>query len=175
MEQNHEGFGRTVHGEAREQERVLYFAYGSCMSDVDFLRTVPEFDRVGSAVLPDYRVAFTVHADSRNGGVADIVPAAGETVEGVLYEFPACHLPLLDEREGVAEGMYRRFEVEVVANGRPVRVQTYEVVNKAPEELAPSQSYRDIILHGSDLATPAYVEKLTHHMDTLRSAQSKTD
>jgi cation transport regulator ChaC len=127
---------------------VLYFAYGSCMDEVDFKRTISEFKTMGSATLKDYRLAFTLYGESRAGGVADVIPCEGEEVQGVLYEFPKELLPNLDQREGVHSGMYERIEVEVEHQGETMQVYTYQVINKTEDELAPSQHYLQLILNG---------------------------
>ncbi len=153
-----------------ESETVYYFAYGSCMSPQDFARTVPDFNIVGRAVLPGYRLAFTHYSEGRMGGVADVVEAPDEEVEGVLYQFPSAYLERLDDREGVSEGFYRRMEVTVQMDGSEQTAWTYTVVDKAPEEIAPSGLYRDIILDGAQLLSASYNERITRHMASLQAA-----
>lgn len=160
---------------SNDPKLITYFAYGSCMGTADFRRTVPEFTRIGRALLPDYRVAFTKHATSRNGGVADIIPAPGHLMEGVLFQFPETHLPALDQREGVHTNMYRRIQIELLHEGQALTAYTYEVVDKAEEEIAPSTLYRDLLLAGGDVLSPEYMDKLRDHMDDLRQEQNKTD
>ncbi|HEU4964289.1 MAG TPA: gamma-glutamylcyclotransferase family protein [Bacilli bacterium] len=154
---------------------VMYFAYGSCMGARDFRRTVPEFQRLGKAMLPDFRVGFTLDAEARRGGVADIVPEPGEVMEGVLFEFPEKYLPLLDEREGTHIGHYRRREVILLHEGKAVTAWTYEVVDKAAEEIAPSVLYRDLLMEARDVLSHEYMEKLWAHMEKLRADQGKTE
>jgi cation transport regulator ChaC len=127
---------------------IYYFAYGSCMDELDFKRTVGEFQTLGRAILPDYRLIFSLYGESRRGGVADVIPAKGEQVEGVLYTFDEKFLPLLDEREGVHAGNYERIEVAVWYEGERLTVYTYQVVDKAAEEIAPSLYYMGLILSG---------------------------
>jgi len=151
-----------------DEELVPYFAYGSCMSSIDFARTVPDFEVMGMAELPDFEVAFTRYGASRKGGVADIVPLQGHLMEGVLYRFPQRFLKALDKREGVPSRVYERVSVDVRYDGMKVPVWTYTVVEKAEEEIPPSQLYRDIIMEGAEeVLSEAYRERLREKMDRL--------
>jgi cation transport regulator ChaC len=137
---------------------VHYFAYGSCMDEQDFKRTVEEFTTLGSATLKDYRLSFSLYGHSRAGGVADVVHSPGEEVQGVLYEFPDEWLNNLDLREGVPDQMYERIGVEVEHKGELVSAYTYQVVNKAKKELTPNEAYVQLMLNGMDkYATKAYL------------------
>jgi cation transport regulator ChaC len=147
---------------------VLYFAYGSCMDEVDFKRTISEFKTMGSATLKDYRLAFTLYGESRAGGVADVITCVGEEVQGVLYELPIELLPNLDQREGVHSGMYERIQVEVEHQGETMQVYTYQVINKAEDELAPSQHYLQLILNGMNkFAEDTHQKRFEERVDQL--------
>jgi len=127
---------------------VLYFAYGSCMDEIDFKRTVGEFKTLGSATLMNYRLAFSLYGKSRGGGVADVIPSAGEEVQGVLYSFDSKWLEHLDEREGVPDKVYERIEVEVSHNGKNIKCYTYQVVEKEDQEIAPALPYLQLMRNG---------------------------
>lgn len=127
---------------------IHYFAYGSCMDEQDFKRTVEEFETLGTATLRDYRLGFSLYTEGRAGGVADVIPCEGEEVQGVLYTFPRKHLVDLDRREGVHTGSYERIELEVEHQGKKIKVFTYQVVSKAEKEIAPSQHYFELIMNG---------------------------
>ena len=125
----------------------LYFAYGSCMNLKDIRRTTPaEF--VSAATLFDYRLAFTRYSSGRKGGVADVVKASGDYVEGVLFKIH--DLKALDIREG-APYCYKRRKVKVLVHDSEtfVNVWTYEVVNKEPYEIEPSAYYKKLIEEGA--------------------------
>lgn len=139
---------------------VHYFAYGSCMDETDFRRTVPEFHICGRALLPDYRLVFSKFGSGRQGGVADIIPAKGDQVQGVLYLFDEIFLPELDLREGVAEGMYERIEIDVLIRGCRQRAYTYQIIDKEAKEVKPSAAYARLIWNGmSRFATPDYQQR----------------
>ncbi|MFC7441356.1 gamma-glutamylcyclotransferase family protein [Laceyella putida] len=140
-----------------------YFAYGSCMDEHSFKGTVGagNYSVLGVASLPDYRLAFTLYSEHRQGGVADIVAAKGERVEGVLYLLHPDALPDLDKREGVDIGHYRRIRVKVWHQGSLVEAETYTVVNKASEEIKPSEAYLKLIYNGAvGQLSPAYRRRL---------------
>jgi cation transport regulator ChaC len=152
-------------------EDVLYFAYGSCMSG-DFSRTVPEFEILGRGILHDYRLGFTLYAEGRQGGVADIVRNLGGVVEGVLYKFPQRYLADLDQREGVHKHMYRRIRVPVEIDGDIQWAWTYEVIEKAEHEIAPSDLYAKLVLDGAkEFLSEAYVARLSHHIEKLQQSR----
>lgn len=142
---------------------MLYFAYGSCMDRESFSMTVGKgnFEILGAAILPDYRMAFNLYSDSRKGGVADVVPSPGDRMEGVLYRLKPEALPPLDEREGVHLGRYQRMNVNVHWQGRAIQAMTYTVVEKHPEEIPPSIDYAQLIYNGAlQQLSDAYRKKL---------------
>lgn len=137
----------------------LYFAYGSCMNLNDLTRSGIEATFVDTAVVINYRLAFSRYSYYRKGGVADIVKAKRKMVEGVLFEVP--NFKTLDLREG-APWVYRRIRVRVYP--RKSRgwkwAWTYEVVNKASVEFAPSKEYADIIREGAQVLSVEYQKEL---------------
>ena len=156
-----------------ESTQVLYFAYGSCMGS-DFQNTVPEFQRIGRAVLKGYRLAFTHFSRNRMGGVADIVPDKKSHVEGVLYEFDEEFLFDLDVREGVPYNVYRRIEVVVETARGPLEAFTYEVVDKSVHEVAPSIEYAELVLQSAALhVDPSYLTQLRSHIRNLQLASGQ--
>jgi len=150
----------------------FYFAYGSCMNVPDLLRSGVGAIQQGTVVLKNYRLTFSRYSYSRGGGVADIVKQRGEFVEGILYWVP--NLTALDVREG-APYVYRRKRVRVhlTDGGEPMTVWTYEVVDKAMIEYAPSRHYALLIWEGARILSPAYREKLKQIL--LREERVKND
>jgi gamma-glutamylcyclotransferase (GGCT)/AIG2-like uncharacterized protein YtfP len=105
---------------------------------------------VGPARLDGFRLLFLRRSVRWKAGAADVVPDDGAATWGALYELSAADLDALDRKEFAAQGGYRRREVEVVSNGRRHRAVTYEVVEKAPHELAPKQEYVDLLVRGAE-------------------------
>lgn len=134
----------------------------------DFRRTIPEAEAVGTAVLKNYRLAFTAYSYSRRGGVADIERSKGSWVEGVLYELSAEEFERLDTREG-APVFYKRKRVRVEKfDGSLVWATTYEVVQKSVEEWWPSREYVLVIWEGARLLSLSYRKQLKENLLRVR-------
>jgi gamma-glutamylcyclotransferase len=126
---------------------VLYFAYGTNMAPEEIDAWCPGAQFLGAARLDDYRFAVTRRSIRWGGGAADVVPAAGRSVWGALYELTDEALTKLDAKEG--EGFaYRRIEVEPVAEGRSRRAVAYEVIDKLPD-LACKPDYASVLLRAA--------------------------
>jgi gamma-glutamylcyclotransferase (GGCT)/AIG2-like uncharacterized protein YtfP len=156
----------------KDQETWLpYFAYGSCMNTESFSKDVPEFKVIGRAMLPNFRVGFTRKSIKWGAGVADIVYEPNHSTEGLLYLVPQSLLDSLDRREGAGKmyrcPAYQRKEIIVEIDGIKIKALTYEVVNKADKEIAPSEEYKRTILEGTELLSKSYVKSLQDHMTQL--------
>ncbi|MDX2258838.1 MAG: gamma-glutamylcyclotransferase family protein [Hyphomicrobiaceae bacterium] len=91
--------------------RPLYFAYGSNMSPRQMARRCPGARAIGRASLAGWRFIINTR------GAANIVPSRqtpAAYVAGVLWRIDVAHIVLLDQWEGVADGIYRRLLVTVV-------------------------------------------------------------
>jgi gamma-glutamylcyclotransferase (GGCT)/AIG2-like uncharacterized protein YtfP len=136
--------------------KELYFAYGSNLNRADLhkwcvdrdLLTL-ELNQVGIAELPDHKLAFSVHSQSRNGGVLDIRESIGRCVEGVLFEVTQEQLSILDRKEG-APNFYQRIKVTVIdSNGNLVQAITYRVnPDNAGSYVQPSEDYLEVVKAG---------------------------
>jgi gamma-glutamylcyclotransferase len=126
---------------------TLYFAYGSNMSSRQIACWCPSPVALGAAELPDHRLAFLRRSIRWQGGAADIVPAPGESVWGVLWELPL-GLGELDAKEA-AGAAYRRRSAEVLLEGEPRAAVVYEVIRKEPDEVAPRPEYIAEMLAGA--------------------------
>jgi gamma-glutamylcyclotransferase len=119
----------------------LYFAYGSNMSPAVMADWCPDHSCLGPARLADHRLAFLRRSIRWQAGAADVVPAPGEEVWGVLYELGPAGLDLLDEKEGGGWAYLRReVEVELPDGSRRAAV-TYVVAEKEPREVPPRADY----------------------------------
>jgi len=126
-----------------------YFAYGSNMASSQMADRCPGAVCLGVVRLPDYRLAFDAWSNRRGGLVADVLPAPGSEVWGVLWEVTEAHAEALDRYEGVANGQYRRSIVRVEsADGGEVEAFAYVICD--PGEDGPTtDAYRDILLEGA--------------------------
>ena len=125
----------------------MYFAYGSNMSSSVVGERVSGARFQAVACLHEHRLAFTRHSERRGGGVADILPSQGFCLYGLLFTMPLLGLESLDRAEG-APTTYRRTDVTCFVDDRAVQAVTYQVVDPAPHEFSPSDSYLGLLLAG---------------------------
>ncbi|MFS0883351.1 gamma-glutamylcyclotransferase family protein [Metabacillus niabensis] len=148
----------------------LYFAYGSCMNELDLSRTV-QAKTVGIARLNNYKLVFSRYSHTRKGGVADIVKVNGEYLEGVLFEVP--NFIKLDAREGHPTFYKRkRVKVLIIETGDYVWAYTYEIVRKEIEEVKPSREYCLLIWEGARVLSIDYRRKLKESLLKKRKRYS---
>ena len=139
---------------------IWYFAYASNISrtQVEQRAGAPGEERV--ARLDNYELNFDKVA--RGGtGQANLVPAEGKTVWGVLYRLSEQQLRALDRFEGVPEH-YRRSEVNVTdAQENKIGAQVY-LARKVRKGLKPDRGYLARIIQGAEEhALPAdYIAQL---------------
>jgi gamma-glutamylcyclotransferase (GGCT)/AIG2-like uncharacterized protein YtfP len=131
-----------------------YFAYGSNMARRIMDGVSPTARVVGIARLPDHRLAFTRRSTRSGTGVADVVPAPGETVWGVVYEVDGEDLAQLDRKEGLGRAYERHLaRVLMTANSGapegPQEVWIYTVLRKEPSEVPPAAGYVETIVRGA--------------------------
>ena len=106
-----------------------------------------EHRALGPAELRDHRLAFLRRSIRWQSGAADIVPAPGESVWGVLWELPF-GLDELDVKEAAGDA-YRRRVVEVRLGVRRHSAAAYEVIEKEAVEVPPTREYLDTMLAGA--------------------------
>ncbi|MCP4303380.1 MAG: gamma-glutamylcyclotransferase [bacterium] len=143
----------------------LYFAFGSNMSPVTLRDRGVAASPAGAALLRDHRLAFTLPSQRWTGRAADILPAPGGGVWGVLWEMAD------PEALDPFEMRYNRCEVEVLQfpMGRVSltrRAFTYMVKpeNRAADEAPPANEYLQRMVEGAiDAGLP------NHYTDFLRN------
>lgn len=140
----------------------LYFAYGSNLN-------LPHVDRFSQehgvspgqlvplfpAFLPDHHLVFSAWSDRWQGGVANIIPAVGHCVPGMIYQLQPGTWKLLDLKENSPQKYQRVEKLVLDLSGNLYPVQSYQIpVQAAEEHHAPSPEYFDTIdsaLHEWDL------------------------
>lgn len=130
---------------------TLYFAYGSNMSLDMMIQTCGEycFESLGSARLTGYRLAFNRESKRWGHGVADIVPMPENVMWGVLYRIDEYCLSQLNIKETLGRG-YDHLQINVLdRHGTTHNALTYTVINKLPQDIAPSWAYIQTILTGA--------------------------
>jgi len=124
-----------------------YFAYGSNMNWPQMQRRCPSAQFVCVARLVNYEFGITRHSRLRNCGTANVFPAHGKEVCGIVYDVNEADLVTLDSFE---DG-YRRELRPVYALGdgaQPLVVLIYvaEIETNVPRSNA---EYKRLILEGA--------------------------
>lgn len=136
---------------------MLYFAYGSNINWEQIKNRCPSAQFVCTAVLKDYRLAFTRSSKTRQCGVADVINEPGQVVWGVIYKISNDDVVKLDLSEGFRpdrrreENSYVREELCVYKEGneeKPVLVSIY-IANKQKKPPLPNDNYKQLILNGA--------------------------
>ncbi|WP_174613487.1 gamma-glutamylcyclotransferase [Virgibacillus ihumii] len=149
-----------------KRDKLLYFAYGSCLDDERFRSAGADhfFKHVfGSGVLNGFEFRFSVKTN--DGGKADIVENKAEDVEGKVYEIPAEALEYLYRREGVYNRIYRPAIVLVSIAGVLYQALTFIGIKKTVETAPTSLYATEIMRGGNDCFSNHYKEKLTRKLD----------
>jgi gamma-glutamylcyclotransferase (GGCT)/AIG2-like uncharacterized protein YtfP len=154
----------------KQDDHVLYFAYGSCMDQTRFIedKVLDYFQNIiGIGVLTNYTLRFTRKSRKDGLGRADIVEEGGY-VEGKIYRIPVKALEeYLYRREGAPKA-YRPTFVTINWNGKRVQALTFVVTNKM-EECAPPQWYEEEITRGAQgYLSEKYISKIKSHMNSLK-------
>jgi len=160
-----------------------YFAYGSNLNLNDFnqwcvqnhlpdARLIPR----GTALLPDYRLAFSHKSVSRGGGALNIEPYVGGVVEGVLFEVDGADgWQALDRKEG-APRHYERVTVTVTQeSGDTETAVSYINPRVVGQYVKPTDEYVKLVKEGlgsfqlsdRDLKTTASNRDPRHFTDAV--------
>ncbi len=126
---------------------LYYFAYGSNMNWPQMQRRCPSAQFVCVARLANYEFGITRHSRLRDCGTANVFPAQGKEVCGIVYDVNEADLVTLDSFE---DG-YRRELMPVYALGdgaQPLVVLIYvaEIETNVPRSNA---EYKRLILEGA--------------------------
>lgn len=108
-----------------DEERKVYFAYGSNMSVRRLTQRVPSARALGVGTLDDHQLMFRKKSRIDCSAKCDIAPSNGHAVLGVLFGIDHGEEQELDRVEGLGRG-YRKKDVDVSdAAGRRARAFTY--------------------------------------------------
>ena len=156
-----------------QHDKVLYFAYGSCMDDKRFIaHGVDHYFKhmLGVGILDGYTLRFTRKSMFDSRGRADIVEEGG-LVEGKVYVIPIEALAnYLYQREG-APNIYRATFVTVELLGKEIQALTF-TVKKKEEETAPPAHYEEELIRGAKgYLSDDYILQLKAHINDLKTKQ----
>jgi gamma-glutamylcyclotransferase (GGCT)/AIG2-like uncharacterized protein YtfP len=96
---------------------------------------------LGVASLADYRLAFTRRSSRTHTGVADVLPAQGSEVWGVLYELEDAELDAIDRKEGCGWAYAREHVLVRLRDGYSCSAMCYSVLHKEQDHVPPSPYY----------------------------------
>ena len=142
---------------------VVYFAYGSNMNINRLKERVGDVELVGVARLRDHELKFNKLSVS-GWGCANVEPAEGKEVWGLLYKVKEEQLKELDRYEG-APLHYRRVKLKVLTQeGKEVEAVTYVACEEYKREgLRPADWYLNHLLAAKELLPESYVKELEKH------------
>ena len=137
---------------------MLYFAYGSNMDPRQMRRRCPSYRFVSIAKLENHKIGFTRRSPRRRCGVADVIPAPGEDVWGVLYYIKAYRDVLaLDRAEGFKLGRkringYDRVTTDVWSPQSPHKPQQAQIyiARQHSNPPPPSAHYLGLMSYGAN-------------------------
>ena len=136
---------------------AVYFAYGSNLDVQNWADFCARHDAdpgcmkpIGPALLPDCELVFNYRSVLRAGGALNIRERKGHFVHGALFEVSEPGWDVLDIKESVAAGCYKRIaHMAITRGGRTVPVTTYQVTARRTEGFVPpSQAYSEIVSRG---------------------------
>jgi len=133
-------------------DRVAYFAYGSCMNHASLAASL-DYDVtsffVGPAQLIDFALRFNYPSiNAPTCCCANIEAEPGAVVEGALYDLPRELMDSVDRREGVSANRYSRTVVPVQFERAVKMAFCYRGSVTLPYEAAPSERYRELLTRG---------------------------
>ncbi len=159
---------------------LLYFAYGSNMDPMVIRRRCPSARFVAIARLADHRLAFSRRAVSRRSGVADVVPAAGEAVWGIVFRLlRARDIEVLDAAENFrparrrAQGYIRETRLVALsadgqASHKPTQVNIY-IAQRQKSPPPPTAAYMAHLMRGAEhWGLPGAYHAMLERIDSKR-------
>jgi hypothetical protein len=150
-----------------------WFIYGSSL-DVGAFEAwarehghrVPDFSRAVPARLDGWRLSFDVRSRFWGGAVGSLLPAPGQSVEGIALPMDDQARALVDHKEGAASGLYAPVDVTVVplGGGPALSAIAYRASDdrRIPVEEPPSRPWLESVLRGAQRfgLTPAWQQAL---------------
>lgn len=137
---------------------VPYFSYGPIMHPEQLAKTCPDALPVGPVVLHNYRLTFDRAGTYRPGSCANLQPAAGHRVYGMLYTLSARDLEAIDRSEG-SRG-YRPGTAEVHSlTGTPYPDTRIYRADGEPDPSPPDAEFLELTIAAARAVTlpPEYV------------------
>lgn len=132
-------------------DTVLYFAYGSNLNKQQMTDRTGQLPEAQKATLPDYRFVFNKISCKDHTLKANIEPADGETVFGVVYSCNSDDMKEISEKEGAPNHYSPEWVRVETENGSVLEAKTYIACEKYIQEHGhPSDEYVDLIVTGAE-------------------------
>lgn len=148
-----------------------YFAYGSNMNWPQMQRRCPSARFVCVARLAGYQFGITRHSRLRDCGTANVFPAPGKEVWGIVYDVGEDDLLRLD---GFEDGYRREFLSVRDTAGQPLSVLVY-VAELEPNVPPPNAEYKRLIIEGAKhWGISAMYLGLLEKMETARLSDERS-
>lgn len=134
---------------SNDSDSVIYFAFGSNMSEPQMRERCPSAERVEVGFVPKYELVFNRKGSYRPGGVASIAPSDNpeRSVYGIIWRLSTEDLQELDRIED--PNAYER----VTINARSITGQTYKcqayLAYPEADYVAPDPEYLKLLLHAA--------------------------
>ncbi len=147
---------------SKEDETLLYFAYGANMLPARLVSIDPNVKLVGAAQLENYRLVFSVPTEGLGQGYATISPEQGSLVWGALYRISTVALKQLDILERLPFNIYQHENLKVLSDGEQYKnVIGYRACSEQ-SGLVPSSDYLNRLISASEsLGFPeVYIQSL---------------
>lgn len=124
---------------------MYYFAYGSNMNWTQMQRRCPSSRFVCIGRLADYQFGITRHSRLRDCGTANVFPAPGKEVWGIVYEVDDGDLVRLDAFE---DGYRRETLVVHGETAQPLTALVY-VAQLEQNVPPPNAEYKRLMIEGA--------------------------
>jgi hypothetical protein len=129
---------------------MLYFAYGSNMSERRLRQRVPSAEKISVATLPGHQLVFHKKSEKDRSGKCDAYPTLGsnDVVIGVLFKLDPLEKLSLDSAEGLGVGYEARTIGVVLDEGSIYEAFAYFAICIDPS-LRPYHWYKEHVLRGA--------------------------
>lgn len=139
---------------AENQDKFLYFAFGSNLLRERIQLSNPSASFVQVAKLDNYKLIFDSQTDvdksTWHGAPATIIEEEGAHVWGTVWQMNRTDIESLDVQEGVAQLVYKPIQVKVqTIAGETLECRSYQLVKLRHVDPRPSPQYLRVIINGA--------------------------
>ena len=130
--------------------KILYFAYGSNMSERRLRQRAPTAQKIGMATLPGHQLRFHKKSEQDGSGKCDAYPTGvlAEHVMGVVFELNRPERLFVDRAEGLGVGYEARKIGVVLGTETMYEAFAYFAICIDPS-LKPYHWYKEHVLRGA--------------------------